>query len=419
MKNTLKIVLLLLCLLPPRLWADEDVAVTVHVHSTDSSGARSILEISQLARKGGVGAVIMTDLLCERYVYGLPPFEKFIKSTIRRNSIYEKGVPSYLHEIKQANEMFPDVIMIDGTAATPFYYWSGNVWPGPLVLHERGRDMLVLGLGEASAYENLPVLSNGKSRFDAFHGDQHTRPYQDVIDYVNSKGGLIFWSHPGAWEMTGYTLYGKMKIELETHPHTRHMLESRGHNGVGVSLVDMSMIGNPEYESAVFPGGDWDAQLMQAASGSRKQPVWAIGELDYNGIKGGIDDIGSLVNVVHVKSKTRENILQAIRDGQYYLAMRGRGIPRRLVLEEFDVSIRGGSPKIRVRLSFSDGSSGTVNLMLVRDGKMIQQWEQQVPSEMEQPDLPLEPGEKTYYRIIAFSDQTENLLSQPVFIRSE
>ena len=36
------------------------------------------------------------------------------------------------------------------------------------------------------------------SLFDQYSGDQGYLPYQELVDYVGDKGGMIFWTHPEA-----------------------------------------------------------------------------------------------------------------------------------------------------------------------------------------------------------------------------
>ena len=91
------ILLLSSCFLLPSLIHAEDrqLPAAIHVHSNRSSGLRTISEIAKIAEEQGIEAVVMTDLLAERYEYGLRPFEKVIKKTIERDSLQKWGMERY------------------------------------------------------------------------------------------------------------------------------------------------------------------------------------------------------------------------------------------------------------------------------------------------------------------------------------
>ena len=253
-------------------FADEQVSAAVHVHSSLSSGKRPISEIAGVAEEYGIDAVVITDLLAERYEYGIRPFEKIIKKTVERDSLLKWGVPRYFQEIEKVNRE-GRVLMIDGTAVTPFYYWTGNLWPGPLVLNGRAKDFLVIGLGDVKKYENLPVLSNGKSRFTAYDGNQFAEPYQDVIKYVNDEGGLVFWSHPHAHESEQYKGPFGTQIQLFTGEYGEDMFETFDYTGFGVYSAELAQIDTPEFPGLSSANNRWDRLLMEYCRGRRAKPA--------------------------------------------------------------------------------------------------------------------------------------------------
>ena len=411
------------------LFADQEVSCAIHVHSAISSGAQSIPEIAKTARHEGVDVLIMTDLLAERYEYGLWPLRGLLKMTVKRHSVLEIGAVKYLEKIREANEKVPEVLTIDGVSATPFYYWSGNLWPGPLVLNHRGKDFLVIGLGDAKAYENLPVLGNGKSEFNPYDGDQFALPYQKLIDAVRKKSGIIFWSHPGASEHDDVSkTFFNMPVHLDTADYEPDLLSTSDYDGFGVDAVTLRDINSPNGTGAALPGRLWDRILKEYCEGKRGRPSWLIGEVDYNGVPGGNTYLGIFLNMLRVKEKSREEVLGAIRNGRLYVTITGDR-SQRLLLKEFSVQdIRGpervlaggelalsAPAKIRVGLEFSDQSGLPVQVLLVRDGEVIQHWDAQTPFETEFQDTQIPSSQKSFYRLIASSPGNASLASNPIF----
>lgn len=418
--------------LPRFLSANQEASVVLHVHSAVSSGNPGLQEIARIAKQKKIDAVMMTDLLCERYSYGLAPFQNILKKTVSRKSVWDKGVPAYLSEIQNTDKTVPGVLMMEGVVATPFYYWTGNIWPGPLMLNDRGKDFLVFGLHSASEYENIPVLQSGKSRFDAYHGSKGMAPYQDVIDYVRKKNGFIVWSHPSAEERMVIKLPFNREVVLVSKEYSREVKETEGYDAVGVYSVELAqVIGAPEDRSSASPGGVWDEVLSQYVSGRRKEPVWAVGECDYNGFAKENTELAAILNQVIVPEKTKENIFESLRKGKNYIIIKDRMGAQAMVLNEFSVSdpltsqsasmgetvIVSAVPKIRFQISFSDQSNTPYHILLIRNGKMIEMEDLSGSGVFEYTDTELPQGDSAYYRIIAYSDGSARLLTNPIFVR--
>ncbi len=56
------------------------------------------------------------------------------------------------------------------------------------------------------------------SRFDPYHGDQGEAPFQDVIDYARSRGGMVFWAHPESNYSKNGVEMGPVKLMTEHYP---------------------------------------------------------------------------------------------------------------------------------------------------------------------------------------------------------
>ena len=418
-----------------QLHAEEiEIKTALHVHSIITSGGRSLSDIAGRAKAENIDAVIMTDLLAENFEYGLAPFY-WPKVRIYRNSITKYGADKYFSELAQTGRE-SNVLMIDGAVGTPFYYWSGSILPGPLVMNSRAKDILAIGLGDPGKYESLPVIGNGRSGFNPYNGDQHAAPYQKFIDDVKAKGGIAIWSHPGAKEYQSFDLklLGQ-QVVLDTPDYGVDILATQNYQAFGVYAVELAQIDNiMQTPSTASPGGLWDKLLGEYCAGRRSEPVWAVGEVDYNGIEGGITRLSGILNIMKVPDKSREEILNAIRRGRLYVVTESRNTPGRLLkLQDFAVSDplsaagagMGGTaeteaaPHVHIALQDSDGKGGPLRIMLLRDGEMIKQWNAQLPFSIDFVDnAPWPAGaRKVAYRLIAVTPEAANLLSNPVFAR--
>ncbi len=412
------------------VFAEQEAAVVLHIHSSVSSGEKPIFEIARMAKKRKIDAVMLTDLLCERYSYGPAPFQNIFNKTIARKSVLDKGVPAYLSEIQNINKTVPEVLLMEGVVATPFYYWTGSIWPGPLMLNDRGKDFLIFGLSTADDYKNIPVLQTGKSRFDAYHGSQGIAPYQDVIDYVRKKNGFIVWSHPSAEERRSFNLPIGRGVVLVSKEYSFEVAETQRYDAVGVTSVElMQVIGAPENLSSASPGGIWDQVLNQYLRGRRKEPVWAVGETDFNGVEN--TDLAAISNQVLVQEKTKENILESLRKGKNYLITKDQLGAQAMILSQFTVVdpvsaqsagmgetiMMSSIPKIRLQISFSNGTEAPFHIVLIRNGKMIEISDPSGPGIFEYDDTELPPDSAAFYRIIAYTDGNARLMTNPIFVR--
>lgn len=422
------ILFITLGILSSSIFAEETIPTAIHVHSDISSGGRPIAEIAALAKKQNVEAVIFTDLYDERYEYGY----WILKKKIERESIAKIGIDRYLEKIKNAGEQNPEVILIDGTAVTPFYYWTGNLWPGPLVMKNRAKDLLVLGLGEKEKYDALPVIQKGNSGFTPYQGDLFYKPYQKFIDETSKLGGLVFWSHPLATENLQFNnVFLGLDIVIHTAPYPEALLETKNYTGFGVFSTELVYI-NTTPESTIWYDGMWDKALRQHCRGQRK-PIWAIGEVDYNGLQKGITRLDSILNMVWAPEKSREAILKSLSDGKVYLVIPSSH-ERRVMIDEYAVFDRTsgnkatsgeelqatGVPVVRLNAKFSNDSEGTMEIILLRNGSLLEQWTKTLPFTLDYEDWNNTNPGKSYYRIVAYSEQTpDKLLTNPIFVQRD
>ncbi len=387
----------------------------IHVHTTISSGYLTFEEYVRLAKEKDIDAVIITDNASYRYEYGLWPLRRILKKVVERGSILKYGPRKYLEDVEKANKVFKDVLIIDGAQVNPFYFWTGSPFKGNLTLHNRNKDMLVVGLGDAEGYKNLPLVANRRLRFDQYHGDKFTEPYQELIDYASRRGALTFWSHPEIEE--NLSISG---VQLVTIPYPYELLGTIGYTGFGIFAEGYKTIGKPL--------GLWDRILTEYCLGKRANPIWAIGELEYGGEEN--KKLNDTINVLYVKKLDRENILAALKTGRFYVASK-HSHALHLVLDEFILTeeITGksammgetltseGAPIVKIKLSPEKSLGREINMKIIRNNKVIKELITTGPIDIEFKDEEVLPNDLVYYRIDAINQDLSRLISNPVFFK--
>ena len=270
----------------------------------------------------------------------------------------------------------------------------------------RKSSLLLIVLSLLFLVNNFPFF---QPKYDQYHGDQGSAPYQELIDYVNARGGLIFWSAPDI--STGVFQAGPML--METRPYTPELLKTRNYTGFAVFAEGM--------KSSGIPGGTWDKVLTEYVHGDRERPVWAIGELDYE--EG--DWMGETQTVFMLRELSRKDMLAALREGRIYAVTGSAKVPKP-VLEKFQIWDEAGqrwaemgetatvsrSAKIKIALIIPPGAAAR-NLRLIREGQIV--WDMQITgsfSEIIELDYQQAKG-MTYYRL----DLDSQLIANPVFCR--
>ncbi|MFC1590738.1 PHP domain-containing protein [Candidatus Omnitrophota bacterium] len=383
----------------------------MHIQSTVSDGQFTIDEIVRKARDKGIAAVFITDHDMKRWSYGFLPLRNIFKNTVEEGSILSFGAKRYLELIERAREKYPDMVIIPGAECACFYYWDGSFIRKNMKLRAWHRHMLAVGLERPVSYENLPLISNGKSGYDQYHGDKWYKPYQELIDYVNDEGGMTFWAHPEA--ANSVKIGG---ILIHTLPYEKLLLDTEGYTGYGIFHEGYGKVG--------LPGGLWDAILTGYCEGRRKEPVWAIGETDYEGKRS--ESIDHVKNVFLVTEKSRSAVLDALKNGRFYVVVPSRECE--LILDDFSLREISGSGKAamgatisgadKVALSVSvssDKDTGKpARIMLVKDGEIYKIYNERLPFTVELEEAAPQSGRTAYYRIDA-SCQGSRLISNPIF----
>jgi hypothetical protein len=458
--------------------AVERVAGVIHLDTSVGGGVLSPEEMVNKVKEAGIKVAVITDKDNMRIEYGISPLRKIVKKVQERNSITTYGAEKYLDVIEDISRKNPDMTIIAGVEAMPFYYWEGSYFNDNLRLVNLHKHLLIIGMESPEDFEDIPSVSynnpkvfgircilklwpllliptgfwlvsrkekepvkklkdsNRKQRrpflvtgvlilvsgmlftidnfpfcaplYDQYHGDRGMIPYQNLIDYAEKKGGMVFWAHPdvgGAHELNG--------IEISTSPYSRELLRTVNYTGFAAFVEGIKFSGRP--------GGYWDTALKQYINGERQKPVWAIGELDY---KEG-SWMGETHTVFLVDGNNKTEILRAMREGRMY-AVYGETKP---VLEAFQIwddkdgiwtemgSTATAVQQIRLKIKayLPEKYKGPAKLRLIREGVVIKEISLESAVDMEFNDQFFGEGEMTYYRI----DIDGRLISNPIFVKME
>ncbi|MGB5745839.1 MAG: PHP domain-containing protein [Desulfobacterales bacterium] len=444
----------------------------IHVHSTVSSGKYSIGELVVRAENKGLEVLILTDHDQVVMEYGLFPLRNLIKKREERQSILTTGPENYLAEIERLNRQQQSVLIFPGVQSSPFYYWTGNPFGRGLTAHDFRKELLIVGMSDPNDYCDLPLLHGRNStryvkdllarfliflaafllsiyliyqkgcirvcgiliaifslalmvdqhpfkssRFDAYHGDQGEAPFQDVIDYARSRGGMVFWAHPESNYSKNGVEMGPVKLMTEHYPDT--LIQSENYTGFAAIYGDSL--------TATKAGMHWDRVLLDYCSGNRAEPVWGIAGSDFHSEKDGVD-LDTFQTVFLVENRGREEVLKALERGRIYAVRKNSGF--RLSLDQFQIrddetgnratlgeEVRvGRSAVVEGRLSATDGGHYSVAVSIIRGGKPNWLFEGQTPLKFQFVDPVQWPG-KTYYRLDVSGKAAGRLLSNPIFAK--
>ena len=443
----------------------------IHVHSTFSSGKYSIGELVSRAEGKGLEVLLLTDTHQAVMEYGLFPFHNLIKRREERRSVMTAGPENYLAEIERLNHQQQSVIIIPGVESSPFYYWTGNPFGKELTAHNFHKDLLIVGMSNPDDYYNLPSLHGPvstryvmdllpgfviflaafilsiylvyqkglwriggivvailslalmvdhhpfkSSRFDPYHGEQGTVPYQDTIDIAHSHGGLTFWAHPESNRYKNGFQMGPVNLMTAHYPEA--LVVSENYTGFAALYGDTI--------TATKAGKHWDRVLLQYCRGDRTEPVWGIAGADFKEEKNG-NGLDTFLTVFLVKNRNSRDVLNALKRGRVYAVRKTAGF--RLSLDQFEILDEGSGrnaimgeelrsdskPVVEGRLSATDGGRYSVAVSIIRGGEQAWSFEGQTPLNFKFVDHVQWSG-KTFYRLEVSGKVAGQLLSNPIFV---
>lgn len=436
--------------------SNERVSAIIHVHSNVSFNCEySIEEIVNRAKSKGIDAIFFTDHDFINLEYGLPYFRNILKFSVNKPSVFEFGVDRYFKIIAKVQEKYPDMFLFPGVECSPYYFWEKR--NNTFYLNDWHKHFLITGLNKKDL-KKLPVVSNTYSykinpilfwpiilmilgiffikniifkklgwvfvitgilflannfpfkdiKYNQYSGYKGLFPYQEVIDYVGNKGGLIFWAHPEASsniDIPEIINLGKFEIKLKTLPYYEDLLETRDYTGFAIFGEGYNKIGKI--------GGIWDKVLLEYCKGERDKPIWAIGELDYKKEGEGGTFINTVQNIVFVNEKRKESIIHSMNNGKMYVLKKGR-FNYYPILENFSVK----NNKINVQIDYNDKKRRKLLINLVKNGKLFRNLEETTPLNIEIKDDIIE--NKCYYRLEIISKEEDSMIiTNPIFIVRE
>lgn len=444
----------------------------IHVQTTfDGAGHYSLEELVSLSKENGLEVLVTADHDLQVMEYGIFPLRNLIKRREKRDSVLEVGPDRFLAQIARINTKQKDVLVIPGVQSSPFYYWKGNPLGKSLTAYDYRKELLLIGMRSPEDYEGLPLLHSGfstrytkkllprsviffialvmsvylvtqkgilrifggiigilslallinhhpfqSSLLDPYHGDQGIKPFQELIDYVNERNGLVFWAHPESnYAVNGVPL-GPATLMTKHYPDD--LIASKGYTGFEAIYGDNITITNP--------GMHWDRILNLYCSGQRDKPIWGISGADF---RGGREDetIDYYQTIFWVREKKSAEILESLSKGRFYAVRKGRGLRLSLDLftvineeannsvisgEEIDMD---GSPVIECKLSASDGGHHGIKATLIRGGKIIKVFQDETPMTFRFSDKGDWTG-KAFYRLEVHGPSAGLLLSNPIFV---
>ena len=444
----------------------------VHINSHISSGSYSPDTIVEMAEEKDIQVIIFSENALLKWEYGLPPLKKLMKKSVEMDSLFSYGPKRYMDLITKVNNLHPDMLLLHSAEIAPFYYWSGSPFKKNLTMNRWDEQLLVMGLEAPADYKKMPMVSSfhilrygkqsilqlwpvlpliiglfllfkkpkakiisylliflsalflinnfpfGIPLYDQYHGDQGITPYQQLIDYVNKKGGLTFWSAP---EAVTDTTTGGVRIYTPAFPND--LLKATNYTGFA-SLYE-------GYREVGGIGGVWDKTLKQYCEGKREKPVWNIGELSYHFKEAsGGKEIDEVQTVFIISKFSKEAVLNALKTGKMY-AMR-RTKEYELVLEDFSIINSEGkvaymgdeitceeNPQIRIKVFCSDNKERNVNAILIRNGQIIKEFQIAGAGEIDFQDNDLNRGQTYYYRLYVKTQSSNQIISNPIFMKFE
>jgi hypothetical protein len=462
-------------LMAPPAWGAQDELMqlrgAVHVHSDFSTGSEPLETVARRALEHGLDVLVMGDDGLRQMDFGLPLLRNLAFTRDQRSLLTRGTLGAYLAEIQRLDQLFPELIVIDGVESAPFYFWGVDWLARRGTLRHWNKHLLAIGLGTEQAYRGLPVqgspalwvwhtsgvlllwpligllyaslarrahpawvrypvalvsalclVNNFPFKaplWDAYGGDMGAAPYQHYIDYVGEHRGLVFWAHPESRSTmpTMQLMDGRAEIVSATPAHGQDLLATRGYTGFAALYGDRI--------TATEPGNQWDQVLCQYLDGERQRPVWGTGDIDYHHDDADRDNqIHDIQTVFLVRERTRAGVLEAMEKGRMYAA---RGGDQMLVLETFSAHAGArsrqagetlevaGEVRLDVVISRADASMEPLDVRLIKAGEVVAELSSATPFELHHIDTGIAPGQRSYYRLMARS-RLARLTSNPIFV---
>ncbi len=168
-----------------------------------------------------------------------------------------------------------------------------------------------------------------RSTVSQYHSESNQEAFQELIDYVNNKNGLVFWAHPEAEYNENLNLnipYLQPEIKIATQKYSHLVYAVKNSTGFAGFWEGMKVLGKPS--------GLWDLALSEYCDGIRKKPMYVIGELDFEETNN-FKLINETNTFIFAKNRTKQAIFDALKNGRMYTTRNFLG--DKLVIDDFRV----------------------------------------------------------------------------------
>lgn len=448
----------------------QEVSGLVYIHNNLSAGQLRLEEILKVAKIKDIKILLVTNNYNLKMEYGIPPFRNLFKKKIGAPSVLNSmGIENYLRRFEELNRIFPDMILVPGVETIPFYYWTGSPFSKNLTTHNWEKTFLIFGLNKPNDFKTLPVIHNHYSTkytlrfipvsisfllaffisiflirwkgifkmigilvfissllflinyhplrstlFTQYNGDQAMLPYQEVIDDVNHKDGLIFWSQRKDNKID--KKIGPIIIKDGFKP--RDLILSKNYTGFLIT---------PDKYELTRTGNEWDKILLEYCSNQRKSPAWQIGGFHLNGSS--LEKIDTIQTVFLLERRDKISLLAALKRGRTYTRILNNKIGLSLNLfsvsdpkteiygimgEEISLKV---SPLIKISVVTLKKNDQEISVNLIRSGNIISTFKGQSPLNITYQDDYFKEGEKVYYRLEIAGDDHSRIITNPIFVK--
>jgi len=375
----------------------ERLPAVLHLHSDLSTGDFSLEQLTAMAEKQGIGALLLTENYLLRVEYGLPPFRALTRAVRDERSVLDLGIDRYLARVAQARAANPRVLIVPGVEVLPHYYWTGSPLALDMAVHETQKNLLVFGLEDAALHA-LPVTGNKIGGF-GWSSVLDLLPLVLLVPGVylltlkrralRKVGRVVVVVKQRRW-LAGSVLCGIAVLAfvrgwpfaVDPYPPYRDLglaphqdlidyvdrmggvtvwsfpeARDAGEQWMGPVRVSWYTPPYPDdlmrtarytafgavYEDTTRidrPGDSWDRLLGQFAAGDRSRPAWGVGESGFHGFTAG-KTLGKVRTVFLVEERTERAVLDALKRGRLYAVEQEAGAE--LALAEFSVRAGGSA----------------------------------------------------------------------------
>jgi hypothetical protein len=182
-------------------------------------------------------------------------------------------------------------------------------------------------------------------------------------------------------------------------------------------------LGGPSNHCA---GCGWDAALTQFSRSGEPQPFWAEAERDFYGNRGHIS-FADTMTIFLVRKPSREEILDALREGRMYAVRAESGKTLRLfdfrVVSGGSEAVSGGTVEAHgpVRVTGTIGSTAREGKLfrakLISNGRAVREFSGRTPYKFDFTfDAPAGGG---YFRLAVDNYRRPALISNPIFVKGK